>query len=57
MLVVQTASGEQVTVEDRAWWFVQDQGFSTQVGNQVTLAGFYKGGDFDGLRFEPGREG
>ena len=23
----------------------------------VTLAGFYKGGDFDGLRFEPGREG
>jgi len=44
-LVVQTASGEQVTMENRPWWFAQEQGFSAQVGDQVTLVGFYEGGD------------
>ena len=44
-LVVQTVSGEQVTVENRAWWFAQEQGFSAQVGDQVTLVGFYEGDD------------
>jgi hypothetical protein len=44
-LVVQTISGEQVTMENRPWWFVQEQGFSAQVGDQVTLVGFYKGDD------------
>jgi hypothetical protein len=46
-LVVQTVSGEQVTVENRAWWFAQEQGFSAQVGDQVTLVGFYEGDDFE----------
>jgi hypothetical protein len=47
-LVVQTASsGEQVTMENRAWWFAQEQGFSAQVGDQVTLVGFYENGDFE----------
>jgi hypothetical protein len=46
-LVVQTVSGEQVTMENRPWWFAQEQGFSTQVGNQVTLVGFYENGDFE----------
>jgi len=44
-LVVQTDSGEHVTVENRAWWFAQEQGFSAQVGDQVTLVGFYEGND------------
>lgn len=47
MLVVQAASGEQVTMENRPWWFAQEQGFSAQVGDQVTLVGFYEGGDFE----------
>lgn len=49
-LVVQTASGEQVTMENRLWWFAQEQGFSAQVGDQVMLVGFY-----DGDAFEVGR--
>jgi len=46
-LVVQTAGGEQVTVENRPWWFAQEQGFSAQAGDQVTLVGFYEGDAFE----------
>ena len=46
-LVVETTAGEQVTVESRPWWFAQDQGFSTEVGNQVSVTGFYENGDFE----------
>jgi hypothetical protein len=46
-LVVQTVSGEQVAMENRPWWFAQEQGFSAQVGDQVTLVGFYENGDFE----------
>jgi hypothetical protein len=46
-LVVQTDSGEQVTMENRPWWFAQEQGFSAQVGDWVTLVGFYEGDDFE----------
>jgi hypothetical protein len=41
-LIVQTADGAQVAVENRPWWFAQEQGFSAQVGDQVTLTGFYE---------------
>ena len=44
-LVMQTDSGEQVSVQNRAWWFAQEQGFSAQVGDQVTLVGFYESDD------------
>jgi hypothetical protein len=57
-LVVQTDNGEQMAVENRAWRFAQKQGFATQVGNQVTLVGFYEGDDpsrGSGQRFEVGR--
>jgi hypothetical protein len=46
-LVVQTRDGEQVTVENRAWWFAQDQGFSAQVGDEVRLTGFYEGDELE----------
>jgi maltose-binding protein MalE len=46
-LIVQTVSGEQVAMENRPWWFAQEQGFSAQAGDQVTLIGFYEGGDFE----------
>jgi hypothetical protein len=51
-LIVQTASGEQVTMQNRPWWFAQEQGFSAQVGDQVTLVGFYEGTDFEVGRIE-----
>jgi hypothetical protein len=47
VLVVETVSGEQVTMENRPWWFAQEQGFSAQVGDQVTLIGFYEGDRFE----------
>jgi hypothetical protein len=47
VLVVQTVSGEQVTMENRPWWFAQEQGFSAQVGDQVTLIGFYENDSFE----------
>ena len=46
-LVVQTTADTQVRVENRAWWFAQEQGFSAQSGDQVTLTGFYEGADFE----------
>jgi hypothetical protein len=46
-LAVQTDGGEQVTVDNRAWWFAQDQGFTAQAGDRVTLTGFYEDGDFE----------
>lgn len=46
-LVVETPRGEQVVVQNRPWWFAQEQGFSAQVGDQVTLTGFYEGDEFE----------
>jgi hypothetical protein len=46
-LGVQTDSGEQVTVDNRAWWFAQDQAFTASVGDRVTVVGFYEDGDFE----------
>jgi hypothetical protein len=46
-LVVQTAEGEQVVVENRPWWFAQEQGFSARVGDEVSLLGFYEGDEFE----------
>jgi hypothetical protein len=56
-LVVQTTSGEQVTMENRPWWFAQEQGFSAQVGDQVTLVGFYEGDDFEVGRIDDATNG
>jgi hypothetical protein len=56
-LVVQTLSGQQVAVENRAWWFAQEQSFSAQVGDQVTLVGFYQGDDFEVGRIENATNG
>jgi hypothetical protein len=42
-LVVQATDGRQVIVENRPWWFAQEQGFAPQEGDQVSLTGFYEG--------------
>jgi hypothetical protein len=46
-LVVETGAGDQVVVENRPWLFAQEQGFSAQAGDEVTLTGFYEGGAFE----------
>jgi hypothetical protein len=56
-LIVQADSGQQVTVENRAWWFAQEQGFSAQVGDQVTLVGFYEGDHFEVGRIDNATNG
>jgi hypothetical protein len=56
-LVVQTDSGQQVAVENRAWWFAQGQDFSAQVGDQVTLIGFYEGDHFEVGRIDNATNG
>jgi len=46
-LLVQTVSGEQVTVENRPWQYALGANFSAQVGDQVTLTGYYQSGVFE----------
>jgi hypothetical protein len=46
-LLVRTSSGEQVTVENRPWQYALGANFSAQVGDQVTLTGYYQSGVFE----------
>jgi len=46
-LLVQTSNGEQVTVENRPWQYALGANFSAQVGDQVTLTGYYQSGVFE----------
>jgi len=43
VMVVRLDSGEQIVVENRPWWFAQEQGFAAQAGDQLTLRAFYEG--------------
>jgi hypothetical protein len=45
-LLVRTSSGEQVIVENRPWQYALGANFSAQVGDQVTLTGYYQSGVF-----------
>lgn len=49
-MVVSAANGEIMEVSNRAWWFAQEQGFAANVGDDVSLLGFY-----DGDKLEVGR--
>lgn len=46
-LIVQADDGEQVVVENRPWWFAQEQGFAAQPGDEVILVGFYENDEFE----------
>jgi len=51
LLAVETADGE-VMVENRGWWYAQEQGFIAQAGDEVVLTGFYENEDFEVGRIE-----
>jgi hypothetical protein len=51
VLVVETADGE-VTVENRGWWYAQEQGFAAQASEEVVLTGFYEDETFEVGRIE-----
>lgn len=54
-LVVQTGNGE-IVIADRPWSFALAAGFTAQVGDQVTLDGFYEDGDFKAGRLTNGEQ-
>ena len=45
-LVIETLEGSQIVVENRAWWYATDAGFSASAGDEVSMVGFY---DEDGV--------
>jgi hypothetical protein len=51
-LSVSLASGEQMVVDGRAWSYAQEQGFTAQPGDALTLTGFYDGDTFEVGRIE-----
>lgn len=46
-LVVQTAGGQEITVEGRTWMFAQENGFWANAGDPVTVVGFDEDGEFE----------
>jgi hypothetical protein len=46
-IAVTTTQGETVIIENRAWSFAQEAGFSVQPGDQLRLTGFYEDGDLE----------
>jgi hypothetical protein len=46
-LIIQTSAGEEVEVTGRSWRFAQEQGFTAQADDVLTLVGFYEGDEFE----------
>ena len=47
LLTVQLDNGELVEMTGRPWTFAQEQGFTAEVGDRVTVVGFYEGDEFE----------
>ena len=47
LLSVQMDNGELVEMIGRPWTFAQEQGFTAQTGDPVSLSGFYEDGEFE----------
>jgi len=47
LLEVTTSDGKVILVENRAWWFTQEQGLTLAAGDSVSLTGFYDDGVFE----------
>ncbi len=46
-LIVETADGQEITVQGRPWLFAQESGVVLQAGDQVQLLGFDEAGEFE----------
>jgi len=51
-LTVELLDAEKIVVKGRAWSFAQEQGFASQVGDQVELVGYSAGDEFEVGRIE-----
>ncbi len=45
-MIIETGDGEQMIVEGQPWSFAQEEGFRAEVGDTVTLTGFYEDDEF-----------
>jgi len=45
LLVILSENGNEVVIENRAWWFATDTGFSAGIGDSIALNGFYEAVD------------
>ena len=45
LLVVLSEKGNEIVIENRAWWFATDAGFSAGIGDSIALNGFYEAAD------------
>ena len=42
LLVILSEKGNEIVIENRAWWFATDAGFSAGIGDSIALNGFYE---------------
>ena len=56
-IAIQTADGQEVTVDGRPWSYAQEQQFGVQVGDRVRLHGFYEGEELEVGKIENQRSG
>ena len=45
LLVILSEKGNEIVIENRAWWFTTDAGFSAGIGDSIALNGFYEAVD------------
>jgi hypothetical protein len=50
--IVVDETGSQTVIENRAWWYALEDGFTAEVGDQVHLTGFYDEGVFEAIQLE-----
>lgn len=46
-LQILASDNSTVEISRRPWWFAQDQGFSTNEGDEIVLTGFMEGDEFE----------
>ncbi|MCJ7569663.1 MAG: hypothetical protein MUO58_19310 [Anaerolineales bacterium] len=51
-LILQLQDGQEMVVECRAWTYAQELGFTTDIGHELKLYGFYDEGEFEIGGFE-----
>lgn len=45
ILVLETTGGETIEITNRGWWYAVESGFSAQVGDELSVTGFYESED------------
>jgi hypothetical protein len=53
-VVINTAEGQDVLIEGRAWRYAQEMGYSLQVGQSITVSGFEEDGEFKAVEILAG---